>query len=103
MPRFDPLAHSMRNAAGNALPAADDHAAELKIFLAILLSVCWSTGFAGLGGAPASSGSGAVSTQRATVQQDDLVIVSAGRMGAFEGKAWLPGLLPASFNTSDIR
>jgi hypothetical protein len=38
-----------------------------------------------------------------SVQQADLVIVSGGRMGAFEGRAWVPSLLPAGFNTADIK
>jgi hypothetical protein len=38
-----------------------------------------------------------------SVQQADLVIVSGGRMGAFEGRAWIPSLLPAGFNTADIK
>jgi hypothetical protein len=37
------------------------------------------------------------------VQQDDVVIFSGGRVGAFEGKAWIPALLPAGFSTSDIK
>ena len=37
------------------------------------------------------------------VRRDDVVIYSGGRMGAFEGKAWLPALLPAGFKTSDVR
>lgn len=32
------------------------------------------------------------------VRRDDVVIVSAGRLGAFEGRAWLPGRLPAQFD-----
>ena len=32
------------------------------------------------------------------VQRPDLVIVSAGRMGAFHGQAWLPRQLPAGFD-----
>lgn len=37
------------------------------------------------------------------VAQPDVVIVSAGHMGAFEGRAWLPAKLPAGFNPSDIK
>lgn len=37
------------------------------------------------------------------VQQADLVIVSGGRMGAFEGRAWIPSLLPAGFDTATIQ
>lgn len=41
----------------------------------------------------AGRGRGAVAVQR-----PDLVIVSAGRMGAFHGQAWLPRQLPAGFD-----
>jgi len=34
----------------------------------------------------------------AAVHRADLVIVSAGRMGAFQGQAWLPRQLPAGFD-----
>jgi hypothetical protein len=37
------------------------------------------------------------------LKQSDLVIVSSGHMGAFEGRAWLPGKLPAGFNPRDIK
>lgn len=43
------------------------------------------------------------SRSRASVQQADLVIFSGGRMGAFEGRAWIPSLLPAGFDTADIK
>jgi hypothetical protein len=36
------------------------------------------------------------------VRRDDLVLVSAGRMGAFEGRAWLPRLLPAGFDPGQL-
>ena len=32
------------------------------------------------------------------VRTDEVVIVSGGRMGAFEGRAWLPPRLPAGFD-----
>jgi len=35
---------------------------------------------------------------RLAVQDTDAVIVSEGRMGAFEGRAWLPSRLPAGFD-----
>jgi uncharacterized protein DUF2844 len=38
-----------------------------------------------------------------TLKQSDLVIVSGGHMGAFEGRAWLPPKLPAGFNPGDIK
>lgn len=37
-----------------------------------------------------------------TVEQSDLVIVSGGHMRAYAGHAWIPGALPAGFNTSTI-
>lgn len=37
------------------------------------------------------------------VQQDDVVIFSGGRPGAFEGRAWVPALLPAGFDTNAVR
>ena len=38
-----------------------------------------------------------------SVRQPDLVIISGGHMGSFQGQAWLPGKLPAGFNTGDIK
>ncbi len=35
-----------------------------------------------------------------TIRQSDVVIQSGGHMGAFEGRAWLPGKLPAGFDPS---
>jgi hypothetical protein len=37
------------------------------------------------------------------LKQPDLVIVSGGHMGAFEGHAWLPAKLPAGFKPGDIK
>ena len=37
------------------------------------------------------------------VTRDDVVIVSGGHMGAFEGKAWIPAKLPAGFKPADIK
>jgi hypothetical protein len=37
------------------------------------------------------------------LKQSDLVIVSGGHMGAFEGHAWLPAQLPAGFKPGDIK
>jgi Protein of unknown function (DUF2844) len=37
------------------------------------------------------------------LERDDLVIYSGGRTGAFEGRAWIPALLPAGFDTSAIK
>jgi hypothetical protein len=36
------------------------------------------------------------------VNRQDIVIQSAGHMRAYEGRAWIPSLLPTGFNTSDI-
>jgi hypothetical protein len=43
------------------------------------------------------------SRSQVRLQQADLVIFSGGRMGAFEGRAWVPSLLPPGFNTADIK
>ncbi len=37
------------------------------------------------------------------IQRDDLMLVSGGHMGSFEGKAWIPGSLPSGFTPDDIR
>lgn len=37
------------------------------------------------------------------LERDDLVVYSGGRPGAFEGRAWVPALLPAGFDTSAIK
>ena len=40
---------------------------------------------------------------RLMLKQSDLVIVSGGHMGAFEGRAWLPAKLPGGFDPGDIK
>lgn len=37
------------------------------------------------------------------IRRDDVTIISGGHMGSFEGKAWIPGSLPAGFTPDDIR
>jgi hypothetical protein len=37
------------------------------------------------------------------VRDADLVVVSTGRMGAFQGRAWLVSLLPKGFNPEEMR
>ena len=37
------------------------------------------------------------------LKQSDLVVVSGGHMGAFQGRAWLPAKLPAGFKPGDIK
>jgi len=37
------------------------------------------------------------------LKQSDLVIVSDGHMGSFEGRAWLPSQLPPGFNPGDMK
>ncbi|HXE49961.1 MAG TPA: DUF2844 domain-containing protein [Ramlibacter sp.] len=37
------------------------------------------------------------------LKQPDLMIVSGGHMGAFEGHAWLPAKLPAGFKPGNIK
>lgn len=39
---------------------------------------------------------------RLALKTADAVIVSTGRMGAFEGRAWLPARLPAGFDPRSI-
>ena len=36
------------------------------------------------------------------IQQPGLVVQSSGRMRAFSGRAWAPGLLPQNFSANDI-
>jgi hypothetical protein len=40
---------------------------------------------------------------RLGVEQPDVVIESQGRMRAFHGRAWLPQLLPAGFDTDGLK
>lgn len=40
---------------------------------------------------------------RVVVNQPDVMILSGGRMGSFEGRAWVPALLPAGFAAADIK
>jgi hypothetical protein len=40
---------------------------------------------------------------RLTVNRSDVVIVSSGHMGAFEGRAWLPSRLPAGLDPRAIK
>lgn len=51
----------------------------------------------------AQAGKRARGSSQVSVQQPDLVIISGGHMGAFQGQAWLPQKLPAGFNTGDIK
>lgn len=52
----------------------------------------------------ANAGTGAkAGRSQLSLKQSDLVIVSAGHMGAFEGQAWLPAKLPPGFNAGDIK
>lgn len=37
------------------------------------------------------------------LRSSDVVIVSAGQMGAFEGRAWLPGRIPPAFDPGALR
>ena len=40
---------------------------------------------------------------RQRVDTGDMVVVSAGHMGAFEGHAWLPARLPAGFDPEEMK
>jgi hypothetical protein len=46
----------------------------------------------------ATQGRDGANRSRLAVQDSGAVIVSEGRMGAFEGRAWLPTRLPAGFD-----
>lgn len=37
------------------------------------------------------------------IKRSDVVIISNGHMGAFEGKAWVPAKLPAGFTAKDVK
>lgn len=37
------------------------------------------------------------------IHRKDVVIISTGHMGAFEGKAWIPSKLPAGFTANEVR
>lgn len=37
------------------------------------------------------------------VRNERVVVVSEGRLGAFHGRAWLPGQLPAGFQPGDLQ
>jgi hypothetical protein len=37
------------------------------------------------------------------LKRPDLVIVSGGHMGAFQGRAWLPAQLPPGFSPGDVK
>ncbi|MDB5958130.1 DUF2844 domain-containing protein [Ramlibacter sp.] len=37
------------------------------------------------------------------VDTGDMVVVSSGHMGAFEGRAWLPSQLPAGFDPEEMK
>jgi hypothetical protein len=37
------------------------------------------------------------------VRSADLVVVSTGRMGAFQGRAWLVSLLPEGFDPQEMK
>jgi hypothetical protein len=53
--------------------------------------------------AQAANGRARQQHSRLMVREADLVVVSTGRMGAFEGRAWLTSKLPAAFDTKDLR
>jgi hypothetical protein len=40
---------------------------------------------------------------RQQVDTGEAVVVSTGRMGAFEGRAWLPASLPAGFDPQEMK
>lgn len=38
-----------------------------------------------------------------TIQQPGLVVQNSGRVRAFSGRAWVPGMLPQNFSVADIK
>ncbi|MBK0393059.1 DUF2844 domain-containing protein [Ramlibacter sp. CrO1] len=50
----------------------------------------------------ATAGTGRGRTSALSINRPDLMLVSAGHMGAFDGRAWLPPKLPAGFDTRQI-
>lgn len=46
---------------------------------------------------------GAANRARLRVDTTDMVVVSTGHMGAFEGRAWLPSQLPAGFDPEEMK
>jgi hypothetical protein len=40
---------------------------------------------------------------RLAVDTGDVVVVSEGHMGAFQGRAWVPASLPAGFDTQEMK
>jgi len=74
-----------------------------------VFAVAWSGPFlpdlrellgASFGALSATAGKGR--TSAVSVSRPDLMLVSAGHMGAFEGRAWLPPRLPAGFNPRQL-
>jgi hypothetical protein len=45
----------------------------------------------------------AASRSSVIINRPDVVIRSGGRMGAFQGSAWIPAALPAGFSADDVR
>lgn len=43
------------------------------------------------------------SHRQLAINQAGLVVQNSGRMRAFAGRAWVPGMLPANFSTDDIK
>ena len=37
------------------------------------------------------------------INQPELVVQNSGRMRAFTGRAWVPGMLPQNFSVADIK
>ena len=43
------------------------------------------------------------SHRQLTITQPGLVVQNSGRMRAFSGRAWVPGMLPQNFSVADIK
>ena len=74
-----------------------------------VFAVAWSGPFlpdlrellgSSFGALTATAGKGR--TSAVSVSRPDLMLVSAGHMGAFEGRAWLPPRLPAGFDPRQL-
>ncbi len=43
------------------------------------------------------------SHRQLAISQPDFVFINTGRQRAFAGRAWVPGMVPATFSTDDIK
>lgn len=81
----------------------------------VVFAVSWSTRFkprldqllgryhAGYAAAAHEAASRPGMRRAAVLRADDLVVQSGGRMNAFTGRAWVPSLTPAGFDSAAVR